>query len=259
MEKSKKWFIFFFDLFYMTALGLYIVFQSNTDPGDIIFLYVFENVYMIVGLIFFVLTVLPFFRLIRVKHLRLSGKTLSENDKSSFLNFYGYLLLFSAVILVVGGLIVVLLDQIAIEFLVEYLGDNGYSFQSIEILSKDYLFFEKEVFEPMSRLLNLDYGLLLLIIGGRYFLELVLNYASNKNFLKVESMTLIYNGIGNILAHVLIGPILVLICMIVLVIFTAIFGTQEWIVIAAVISFRLLSNALYWAFSSNITEEQDDH
>ena len=85
--------------------------------------------------------------------------------------------------------------------------------------------------------------MVVLILGGRYLIELIYNLFHNKLYLKDESAEM--NGVLKIAAHAILGPVTLLISLIGMVILTAIFGQQTWIVIVMLIVFRLLFNVIF--------------
>ena len=115
------------------------------------------------------------------------------------------------------------------------------------------MFFESSVISSMKEILNVNYGLIFLIIGLRYFSELVYDFFSNKNN---SSTTL--KGVWSIATHVIVGPISILFAMILLVILTSSIGNQTWIPFVVLIFFRLIFNWMSNKIIRSITSEKKE-
>ena len=105
----------------------------------------------------------------------------------------------------------------------------------------------------MKEILNVNYGLIFLIIGLRYFSELVYDLFSNKNN---SSATL--KGVWSIATHAIVGPISILFAMILLVILTSSIGNQTWIPFVVLIFFRLIFNWMSNKIIRSITSEKKE-
>ena len=234
----------FVDLLSFLLVLVLLIWFGDTDPGDVVFLFVFENVIMMLAFAVFFIIFSPVTTLLREKH-----KSMLENSEKfrfgigKFFSNMGVSLIYLVVYLAFYAIGIIILDQIMVEFMVGYFDDNNYTFESLKILGKGGVFIEASVTEPMQQLIGLNVGVVVLILGGRYLIELIYNLFHNKLYLKDESAEM--NGVLKIAAHAILGPVTLLISLIGMVILTAIFGQQTWIVIVMLIVFRLLFNVIF--------------
>lgn len=210
--------------------------KGNSDPGNVIFLFVFENLIMLLSFAVFY----PLFNTWHSFYVRkesFSSSTFKPKFEFILVKFCTSLV-YLAGIFGLSFVFILFLNQLTIELLVAYLKDNSYNFKSIEILAGGGMFFEKEVVGELKALFGQNYFLFFLIFGIKYFIELILNLFSSNDLKSNKSLT--FNGFIPIASKIILGPISIFIACIILVILSAIFGSQIWIVFLTLALFRLL-------------------
>jgi hypothetical protein len=250
-------FVVLFDLLFAIGFALYLVYQSKADPGDIALLWALENYYMMGGYVLFAITVLPVLRYFRIKSRNANQLEIKGQDDKRWYTFLFEILVLVGLVIAIGGFIIVILDEIMIGFFIEYLKANGYYFESLEILDSDSLFFEDRKMRQMSSLFNFDKNELFLIFGIRYFIELVVLYVSNGRFIRYSAEDFRMKGTYLIAVHAFTGPVIALFAMLVLVILTLFFQPQAWIVIVALVIFKLCTTLVLWFYMSSDKESQE--
>lgn len=230
-----------------------MIYGGNADPGDVVFIYVFENIIMIIAFI-------PFYLIFSTWHhfyLQKNNPDIIVGKK--YKGFFGALehTLLALIILIfvfAGHLIVVfILDQISVELMVAYFTDNHYNYASINLLAQSGMFFETTVIEGMQSIMQINYLFIFLLIGARYFGELILDFFKS-DYKNNESATL--DGAWSIGVHVIAGPLSIFLSMILLVILTSAAGNQTWITILTLVIFRLLFNWMSNKMIRAITDKE---
>lgn len=246
-KKAKNRLVILFDLIVFTVVVALLFKYSDANPGDWVFLFVFENVIMMFSFAIFFLIFSPVTTLLRQKHF---GVKLGEKNHLSvkgFFNLLGVSVLFLALYLAGYALVIVILDQIMVELVVGFFSDNDYTFESLKILGEGGVFFEAPVVDQMQELIGINLNWLFVILGARYFIEMTIDLFRERKFLEEEESELM--GVFKIIGHAVLGPISLFIAFVPMVILTAIYGPQPWIVILTLILFRLLFNLLYSLFN----------
>lgn len=254
-KPKSRWWNTSIDWFTFLLVVALLIYNGNADPGDVVFVFVFENIIMIAAFV-------PFYLIFYSWHnLYLQKNHPEKNSGRIYKGISGALelsvLALIALIFIFGGylLVVFLLDQISVELIVAFFQGNNYQFATIDLLAQSGMFFESNVVSGMQEILNVNYGLIFLIIGLRYFGELVYDLFANDNYKNNKSATL--NGAWSIAVHAIVGPISILIAMILLAILTSAIGNQSWIPFAVLIFFRLIFNWMSNKIIRSITSEKE--
>lgn len=230
-----------------------MIYGGSADPGDVVFIYVFENIIMIVAFV-------PFYLIFSTWHhfyLQKNNPDIIIGKK--YKGFSGAmehaLLALIILVFVFAGyvLVVFILDQISVELMVAYFKDNNYNYASIDLLAQSGMFFESSVISGMQSIMQLNYGFIFLLIGLRYFVELIHDFFKS-DYQNDESAAL--NGAWSIGAHVIAGPLSILLAMILLAALSSALGNQTWITIATLIFFRLIFNWMSNKMIRAITEKE---
>ncbi|MCH2233279.1 MAG: hypothetical protein MK078_03415 [Crocinitomicaceae bacterium] len=240
------------DTLFSAGLIWYLLSESNIGAGDVILLYCLENFYMIAAFAVLGLPIFYFFR------TRIRNRSSSPDDVP-FHKFYGSVLLMTLGFLIFGTLIIVILDEICIGFFIEYFKSSGYHIPSLEILDTEELFFQDGPREAMSDYFLVSTEYLLVFFGVRYFIELVMLYIHSGSFHKFNISDFQFKGVYYIAAHAFTGPVIALFCMLVVVILTAIFGTQGWIIFGVLISFKVLTGLVMWGMITLIDSTSEEN
>ena len=175
-----------------------------------------------------------------------------------FLKELGTMILGGLLIYAVLGIVIVFLNELAISLMITYFQDNGYTFESLSILNQSLMYFEEPVASEMISLTGFSKLGLLLIFGGRYFLELVFKTISVRKS-NQETKNVLMLGFVSVSIRIVLGPIVALISLVFLVILTAVCGVSPWVVIATLVIFRFLSN-YFWlkisGWAENLLKEE---
>ncbi len=233
---TKKVGFSLFDLFFFAGFVYYLIFHVNLDPGDVVIIYVFENIFMLAGYVCFSFIFMPWAKTYYKKRV---SKVERFQEKSFFKTYLSELVTNTMLIcvgLVIGAIFIVLFDQILIEFAVGYFTDNGFVFKSLQILGQEGLFFQPTIINPLMEHLQIDLVVLFLIIGTRYFIEFTIDLFAGQ---KHKTLSGGFKGMFAVASHVLFGPIVMLFCMLLLVLLSSIWGPQSWMVALILILFRL--------------------
>jgi len=254
-NRKSRWWNTSIDWFAFLLVIALLIFTGDADPGDVVFVFVFENIIMIVAFIPFYLIFYSWHNLYLQKHQpeKNSGRVYKGISGALELSVLAAI----ALIFIFGGylLVVFLLDQISVELMVAFFQGNNYHFETIDLLAQSGMFFEPSVISGMKEILNINYGLIFLILGLRYFGELVYDLFANSNYKNNKSATL--NGAWSIATHAIVGPVSILIAMILLVVLTSSVGNQAWIPFAVLIFFRLIFNWMSNKIIRPITSEKE--
>ncbi|TNE53814.1 MAG: hypothetical protein EP338_09805 [Bacteroidetes bacterium] len=215
-----------------TAIGAFFLASNlnhRVDPGDFIFLFVFENLIFFLVFFLFYLTFGAGYNYV----LNYRKKGWKKFLKDYFNSLLGVL------VLGLGGyVLVILMNQITVELLVAYLQDNHFQFQSIEILSAGGVFLEDEVVAGMQRLFGRSYQSFFWIMGINAFISMLLFTLAHPEFGK--SQKAVMDNARDLFIKVLLSPALMLICCMLIPLLALIFGAQLWLLILILGLFRLL-------------------
>lgn len=238
-KKKSRWVNSGIDWISFVLVCALMIFTGGTDPGDVVFIFVFENILMIAAFV-------PFYIIFSTWHhfyLQKHNPAIIVGKKYQGIGGAMELMLLSLIILIfvfAGHLLVVfILDQISVELMVAFFSGANYSYATIELLSHSGVFIESSVRSGLQEIVQVNYGLIFLIIWLRYFGELTLDFFKG-NYQTNESAAL--NGAWSIGIHALAGPLSIFIAMVVLVSLTAALGNQTWIPLLVLFLFRLLFN-----------------
>ncbi len=201
---------------------------KSADPGDIIFVFVYESTIMalVFALFFLIFNTYEYIK---------------KNKNSTILKsiFKGlYISIFASFSMVlVASFFILLLNQITVELLVGFLKENAFQFKSIEVLSTSGVYLEAETMNRLELLFGKSYSLFFYIIGIKYFVNLLVNFFSQT---KVSKGSISIVGLYETVSQIILSPIVMFISCIILVILAEIFGPQTWIVFVCLGFFRLL-------------------
>jgi uncharacterized membrane protein YecN with MAPEG domain len=216
---------------------------GKADPGDIIFVFVYESTIMVlVFALFFILF-----------HTFESMKFDSNKHHNIIVRFFGCLTLSTIMMLialVASFIIILFLNQLTVEFLVGFLKNSDFHFKSIEILNSNGVYLTSETRSKMEILFGKSYNLFFWIIGVKYFVNLTVNYFSQAKDTIAKDGTATFSGLLETAIQIIISPIVMLITCIILVILAEIFGPQTWIVFVCLGIFRLLFMYSFSKFSN---------
>lgn len=211
---------------------------KSADPGDILFVFVYESTIMIVA---FTIYFLIFNTWDFVKSNK-NNSWVSSLFKGIYVSIYS--VISTAVI---SFLFILLLNQITIELLVGFLKENAFQFKSIDILSESGVYLETETMRKLELLFGKSYSLFFYILGIKYFANLLVNYFSKPS---VSKGILSFAGLYETASQIILSPIIMFITCIILVILAEIFGPQTWIVFVCLAIFRLLFMYTFSKFSN---------
>ena len=205
--------------------------KGGADPGDFIFLFVFENLVLFISFgVYFVM-----FNPWHSSYIRkIRGE--QQSFKKSISDFFS-ILIGAGIAWTIAFFVLVFLDQLTVELLISYLGDNAFNFKSLDILARGGMFFEDSVIQEMGDLFQANYKLFFWIYGFKYFINLVVNLMAEQNLKTDENLTI--NGIFSIAVTAIIGPVFMFLVCVILVLLAAIFGPQTWIIWFTLITFKL--------------------
>jgi uncharacterized membrane protein YecN with MAPEG domain len=201
---------------------------GKADPGDIIFVFVYESTIMVIVFLLFFILFNTFEFAKENKHLFIL--------KSIFKGF-SLSLIAACSMLLVSFFFILLLNQITVELLVGFLKENEFQFKSIEVLSSSGVYLESETMLRLEALFGKSYSMVFYILGIKYFANLLVNYFSTK---KTSKSTFAFVGLYETASQIIISPIVMFISCVILVILAEIFGPQTWIVFLCLAIFRLL-------------------
>jgi hypothetical protein len=201
---------------------------KSADPGDIIFVFVYESTIMaLVFALFFLI-----FNTYEYIKKNQNNSILKNIFKCLYISIFA-----SFAMVLVASFFILLLNQITVELLVGFLKENAFQFKSIEILSTSGVYLEAETMNRLELLFGKSYSLFFYLLGIKYFINLLVNYFSSSaknNDLKT------FAGMYETISQIIISPIVMFIACIILVILAEIFGPQTWIVFVCLAIFRLL-------------------
>lgn len=225
------------DLAAFAALALFALNNSKqTDPGEIIFLFVFENLVMALAFALFFIVFNPWHNMYLKKHglLKNPARPRQKNPlyKIIFLSLIGF-----AFVLIIGSVALIFLNQLTVELLLSFLKDNAYNFKSLEILAGG-MYFEGNVIRSLERLFGQSYLLFFWIMFFKHVLSLILSFFSNPKLKSNNFLTLA--GTANIVSQMLMSPLSIFLACILLVALTSAYGAQTWIILVTLAVFRLL-------------------
>lgn len=227
-ENVGKRINFGIDMISFIAITAILVNFGKADPGDVIFVFVYESTIMAMVFALFFIIFNTFEYIKENKGISLLNRFFKGMYTSIFASF---------TVLLVASFFILLLNQITIEFLVAFLKDNAYQFKSIEILSTSGIYLEGETIHKLEQLFGKSYALIFYIIGIKYFINLLINYVSKSNKSKEIRK---FAGLYETVSQIIISPIAMLLSCLILVILASIFGPQTWIVFVVLGIFRLL-------------------
>lgn len=253
-KKRSRWWNTSIDWISFALICALMIYGGNADPGDVVFIYVFENIIMIIAFV-------PFYLVFSTWHhfyLQKNNPAIIIGKKyKGFMGAMEHALLALIILVFVFAgyvLVVFILDQISVELMVAYFQNNQYNYSSIELLARSGMFFEPSVINGMQSIMQINYGLIFLLIGLRYFGELILDFFKS-DYKTNESAAL--DGAWSIGVHVVAGPVSIFLAMIILASLSAAFGNQTWITISTLVFFRLLFNWMSNKMIRAITEKED--
>lgn len=231
-------------IFLASVIILALNHTKNLDPGDYIFLFVYENLIAILSFLIFLILFYPLNKFILNKH------------QIDFRNWFTKNLLFQNLKKVIGFLIslfiifivIIFFNQLCVELLVAFLKDNSYHFKSIQILGEGGMFFEKSVVSELENLFQKNYSLFFMLVGVKYFISQIIDFFTLKT---TESNSYeLFGTLPKIVSQIILAPILIFASCIFLVILSSLFGVQTWIIFVTLAIFRLL----FWIITKKITE-----
>lgn len=206
---------------------------SKADPGDAIFVFVFESTIMLLSFsVFYII-----FNTAKLTYLK-------RNESRKILLIQHFFKdLFTSIVTIIGILIgsflvVLLLNQLTVELLVAFLKDNAFRFQSIEILNTSGVYLESETIARLENLFGKNYMICFWFIGIKYFVNLLINFFTKRS--NSETGIFHFTGLIETMSQIIISPIAMLISCIILVILASIFGAQTWIIFVTLGVFRLI-------------------
>lgn len=210
--------------------------RNEADPGEFIFLFVFENLLMVLAFTVFFL----FFNPAHQYYLKKKGvipEKAGKTQSGSLFSLVIYTLTGFVILAFIVFIAIIFLNQLTVELLLAFLKDNAYRFESLEILSAG-MFFERPVLGAMQEFFGKNYLLFFWIFSLKHFISLVLHFFGHPD-LKTKSFPALA-GISTITAQILISPVSMLLACIMLVILSGIYGAQTWIILVTLAVFRLL-------------------
>ncbi|MES2588404.1 MAG: hypothetical protein V4622_05435 [Bacteroidota bacterium] len=228
---------FSLDILSFILVCAFLMDKGQSDPGDVIFIFVYESFIMILGftLFFVIFNTWHTFYVRRNK----SGESTNYHIKiTEVFQVFSKSLIYLGILFAMSFLVIIFLNQLTVELLIAYLTDNAYHFKSIEILSQNAMYFENEIVSGLKELFGKSYSAFFWIIGIKYFIELCLDLFIHEELKTNKDLTM--NGFKGIALKIILGPICMFIACIFLVILASIYGAQTWIVLLTLGIFRLL-------------------
>jgi hypothetical protein len=224
------------------ALCFYFFKDGNSDPGDVLFLFIYESSIMLVSYAIFFLI---FNTWLQLKQKAFQAKQIAAFIQSFLTSLFGL-----GGLLLVSFIGILFLNQLTLELLIGYLQDNEYEFKTIQVLSESGLYLESETRQAMEQVMGKKYSFFFYFIGFKYLIVLIVDFFSRTD-LKTNSFAS-FSGLKETAIQIVISPISMFLACILLVILTAIWGTQYWIVFACLISFRLLFMYFFYVMKKHV-------
>ena len=234
VKTKQNFFLQFMDWLSLLLVCFILSNFGKTDPGEFIFLLAYENLLMLFVFCLFGIIAYPL-------HKKFLNNKLPEleSPKLKGSDFFAILIGLS-IFFVFGFFILLFLNQLTIELIIAYLGDNGYHFASMDVLNSNKVFWELR--EDFEMIFHKNFSTIILFFGGRYLLLLLLNLIFHPNFKSNANLSIL--GIYRLISNAILAPISMFIAMILLVILTAIFGNVAWIVLFCLAFFKLIYSIL---------------
>lgn len=222
------------DVVVFAAMMIYFLNSKVADPGDYVFLIVYENTMMLISFAIFFLVSHSFFN----KSYSNFGRVYLKKDFNSIIKGFTTSIVAIVTFVVSAGIIILILNQLTIELLVAYLKDNGYKYQSIFVLDSHGLFLKSETLAAMKELFGKNYTFFFWAMGIQFFISYFIHFFTlAKNSKKEEDID---PAFWDVAIQILLSPICIFIVCIVLVILSSIFGTQFWIVSTTLILYKII-------------------
>ncbi|MGV3630740.1 MAG: hypothetical protein ACO1O6_06025 [Bacteroidota bacterium] len=236
-EKQAKRTNWFLDLAAFTALTILAINnRGQVDPGEIIFLFVFENLVIALAFAVFYVCFNPWHNFYLKKHGMLKNPA-RPRLKLPLYRTILYSLLGFGIVLCIGIIALIFFNQLTVELLLAFLKDNSYKFESLEILAGG-MYFEGAVVRSLQGLFGQSYLLFFWILLCKHLLAMILTFFSHPDLKSNTFLTL--SGTVGIISQTLMSPVAIFLACVVLVGLTAIYGAQTWIILVTLAVFRLL-------------------
>ncbi|MBI2257851.1 MAG: hypothetical protein HYU67_03020 [Flavobacteriia bacterium] len=240
IRKSKLFYTLFDSL---SLLALLLIMQNfkSADPGEFIFLFAYESQFILISFFIVLFVLLPIQKSILKKkgNLVSSHNIIPNNEelKKHLFYFIGFIALFFVLYL-----IFLFLNQLSIEMIISYTKDNGYIFNSLEILNQNTVFVELS--DQLGDYLNLNINYLVAFFVLKHIVLFLIQILFNPYFKKDASM--LYKQFYTVGTSAILSPLSMFFAMLFLVICSSIFGAQKWIPLLSIVVFQLI-----FRFSTN--------
>ncbi|MCE3297171.1 MAG: hypothetical protein K0R65_2885 [Crocinitomicaceae bacterium] len=236
-EKQAKRTNLILDLAVFTALALFAMNTSmQADPGEIIFLFVFENLVMALAFAVFFIIFSPWHNSYLKKH-RLLKNPARPRIRIPLFKAILYALLGFGIVFCISMVVLIFLNQMAVELMISFLKDNAYNFKSIEILSGG-MFFDGSIIRSLQRLFGQSYVVFFWVLLFKHLLSNILVFVSHPDLKSNNFLTLA--GTRAVISQTIMSPVAVFLACLLLVALSALYGAQTWIILVTLGAFRLI-------------------